>query len=87
MAKNTISDDYLMYLRKSRKDIETELSGEGETLKKHEKILTELSRKMGIHIQKKISLERLFLVKLLHQDLKMQKVLSWWKVEAKRMSL
>ena len=51
MTKNiTISDDYLMYLRKSRKDIEAELSGEGETLKRHEKILTELSHKMGIYI-------------------------------------
>lgn len=41
-------DKYFMYLRKSRKDIEAEMHGEGETLLRHENILTELYRKMGI---------------------------------------
>lgn len=41
-------DKYFMYLRKSRKDIEAEMHGEGETLARHEKILTDLYRSMGI---------------------------------------
>lgn len=43
---------YCIYLRKSRKDIEAESKGEGETLKRHENILIELSRKMKITIDK-----------------------------------
>jgi len=39
-----------MYLRKSRADLEAEARGEGETLKRHEKILTNLAHKMGIYI-------------------------------------
>ncbi|WP_427340560.1 recombinase family protein [Caloranaerobacter sp. DY30410] len=41
-----------MYLRKSRADIEAEARGEGETLKRHEKILFELAKKMGLNITK-----------------------------------
>ena len=41
---------YCMYLRKSRADLEAEARGEGETLKRHEKILLELARKMNINI-------------------------------------
>lgn len=41
---------YCMYLRKSRTDLEAEARGEGETLKRHEKILLELARKMNINI-------------------------------------
>ncbi|MBU5311861.1 recombinase family protein [Tissierella carlieri] len=41
---------YCAYLRKSRKDIEAELMGEGETLKRHEKILLDLAAKMNISI-------------------------------------
>ncbi len=43
---------YCMYLRKSRADIEAEARGEGETLKRHEKILFELAKKMGLNITK-----------------------------------
>ena len=39
---------YCMYLRKSRKDEEAELRGEGETLKRHEFILSGLANTMGI---------------------------------------
>ena len=39
---------YAEYLRKSRKDIEAESHGEGETLKKHELILSNLYNSMGI---------------------------------------
>ena len=46
-------DKYFMYLRKSRKDIEAEMHGEGETLLRHENILTELYRKMGIWLYRK----------------------------------
>ena len=38
---------YAMYLRKSRSDIEAEQFGEGETLSKHRKILTDLARRNG----------------------------------------
>lgn len=41
---------YAMYLRKSRKDLELEQLGEGETLSRHLKILEELSNKLRIVI-------------------------------------
>lgn len=41
-----------MYLRKSRADLEAEAHGEGETLKRHEKILFDLAKKMGLNITK-----------------------------------
>lgn len=41
---------YAMYLRKSRADIESESRGEGETLSRHEKTLTELSKKINLPI-------------------------------------
>lgn len=43
---------YCAYLRKSRKDIEAELMGEGETLKRHEAMLTDLAAKMKTNIDK-----------------------------------
>lgn len=43
---------YCMYLRKSRADIEAEERGEGETLARHEKILLELAKKMGLNVTK-----------------------------------
>ena len=43
---------YAMYLRKSRADIEAEARGEGETLAKHEKALTELAKKLGLSVIK-----------------------------------
>ncbi|WP_367569306.1 recombinase family protein [Lacrimispora sp.] len=41
---------YLMYLRKSRADKDAEARGEGETLARHEQLLTELSVKMNLEI-------------------------------------
>lgn len=46
-----IMNQYCMYLRKSRKDIEAELSGEGETLARHERRLTELASRMNLKIK------------------------------------
>lgn len=43
---------YAMYLRKSRADAEAEARGEGETLAKHEKTLTELAKKLSLSIAK-----------------------------------
>ncbi len=43
---------YAIYLRKSREDIESEKYGEGETLARHEKILTTLAQKRNLHISK-----------------------------------
>lgn len=45
---NNMNNQYIMYLRKSRKDLEAEKYGEGETLAKHEKMLTTLYESMGI---------------------------------------
>lgn len=44
--------EYAMYLRKSRADVEAEARGEGETLAKHEKALTELAKKMNLSVVK-----------------------------------
>lgn len=41
-----------MYLRKSREDIEAEKYGEGETLARHEKILTNLAENRNLKIGK-----------------------------------
>ena len=76
MSKYTVSDEYLMYLRKSRKDIEAELSGEGETLKRHEKILTELSQKMNIHIPEENIFREIVSGETIASRPEMQKVLS-----------
>lgn len=43
-------DMYAIYLRKSRADLEAETLGEGETLARHKKILTELAAKKGLYI-------------------------------------
>ena len=43
-------DKYCMYLRKSRKDLEAEARGEGETLRRHEKALLDLANKLNIYI-------------------------------------
>lgn len=43
---------YVAYLRKSRADLEAEAHGEGETLARHQKLLTEYAEKAGIHISK-----------------------------------
>ena len=43
---------YAIYLRKSREDIESEKYGEGETLARHEKILTTLAEKRNLTIGK-----------------------------------
>ena len=42
----------VMYLRKSRADIQAEEQGELETLARHEKALTELALKRGYNIVK-----------------------------------
>lgn len=43
-------DMYAIYLRKSREDVEKEKLGEGETLARHKKILTELAARKGLYI-------------------------------------
>lgn len=43
---------YCIYLRKSRKDLEAEQNGEGETLKRHQDILLGLAKKMKISISR-----------------------------------
>lgn len=43
-------DQYLIYLRKSRADLEAEAHGEGETLARHERALLELARRQKLNI-------------------------------------
>lgn len=49
-ALNPKMDVYAIYLRKSRADLEAEKLGEGETLARHKKILTELAARKGLYI-------------------------------------
>ncbi len=42
---------YCMYLRKSRADAEAELRGEGETLARHEKLLTDFAKQAGLEVK------------------------------------
>ena len=43
-------EQYAIYLRKSRADLEAEKLGEGETLTRHKKILTELAARKGLYV-------------------------------------
>ena len=52
---------YYSYLRKSRKDLEAEQQGEGETLARHKRVLDDLAKKWGLLYQEnteKWSLEK-----------------------------
>lgn len=49
---NSNMEQYCIYLRKSRKDEEAELYGEGETLARHETTMLNLAKKMNIIISK-----------------------------------
>ena len=42
--------EYCMYLRKSRADVEAEARGEGETLARHQNMLTELAKKQELNV-------------------------------------
>ena len=42
--------EYAIYLRKSRKDVEAEARGEGETLARHERTLLELARRQHLNV-------------------------------------
>ena len=43
-------EQYFIYLRKSRADMEAEAHGEGETLARHERVLLELSRRLRLNV-------------------------------------
>lgn len=45
-------DQFFIYLRKSRADLEAENRGEGETLARHEKALLELAQRLNINVTK-----------------------------------
>ena len=45
-------DEYCIYLRKSRADVEAEARGEGETLARHQNMLMELSKKQKLNVVK-----------------------------------
>lgn len=45
-------DKYAIYLRKSREDEKAEARGEGETLARHKKILTDFAARRGLYIEK-----------------------------------
>lgn len=44
--------EYVVYLRKSRQDIDAEKRGEGETLARHEKILARVAEEQGLKVAK-----------------------------------
>lgn len=46
------SGTYAIYLRKSRKDLDAEAMGEGETLSRHLDILKSLAKRMGLNVVK-----------------------------------
>lgn len=45
-----MTNEYCIYLRKSRADVEAETHGEGETLARHEKALIELAGKLRLNV-------------------------------------
>lgn len=45
-------DKYVIYLRKSREDLKAEARGEGETLARHKKILTDFAARRGLYIDR-----------------------------------
>ena len=49
---NSNMEQYCIYLRKSRKDMEAEEMGAGETLARHEKILLDLAKYKKLIISK-----------------------------------
>lgn len=56
---NSMEKIYIKYLRKSRKDLEAEQHGSGETLAKHDLILTNLYRSMGIKDEQVITFKEI----------------------------
>ena len=46
------TDKYAIYLRKSRADLALEADGQGETLARHKKILTDLAARKGLYVAK-----------------------------------
>lgn len=51
-AFNPKMDVYAIYLRKSREDLKAEARGEGETLARHKKILTDFAARKGLYIER-----------------------------------
>ena len=51
-ALNGSIDKYVIYLRKSRADEDAEKFGDGDTLERHRKILTELAARRGLYVEK-----------------------------------
>lgn len=51
-ALNGPIDKYVIYLRKSRADEDAEKYGDGDTLERHRKILTEFAARKGLYIEK-----------------------------------
>ena len=50
-AFNPKLDKYAIYLRKSREDLKAEARGEGETLARHKKILTDHAARRGLYVE------------------------------------
>lgn len=49
-VQEQFQEQYFIYLRKSRADVEAEARGEGETLARHKKILLALSKKLQLNV-------------------------------------
>lgn len=50
MFESSMAGKYAIYLRKSRADLEAEARGEGETLARHRRALTELAQRRGLNV-------------------------------------
>ena len=50
MAALNPSGAYCAYLRKSRRDVELEALGQGETLARHERQLADLAARLGVTV-------------------------------------
>ena len=67
---------YCMYLRKSRKDVEAERHGEGDTLKRHKKALYDLADRLSIEIDEKSVYEEVVSGETIAARPQMQKLLK-----------
>lgn len=70
-----LTDEFIMYLRKSRADIEAEARGADDVLKRHERILIDTAKRHGILIPEKNIYREVITGETIAERVEMQKVL------------
>lgn len=75
MFKFLPTDEFLMYLRKSRADIEAEAHGAGDTLKRHETMLMETAKRLGIAVPERNIYREVVTGETIAERIEMQKLL------------